>query len=243
MRGSVETTEDIPVNTPGQKARDDKGNRPSLACQSPLPENMSLQMFHREAVLWKGLLHEHVVPFLGVSEDAIRGSPCMVLPWYESGSLREHLPRMHMNNEWAGDGATATLSRWVSRKFSRHGYVAWLTTVQFTHIVLGLEYLHSEGIIHGDLHGGNILINEKNNACLTDFGLSLFADATAYNYGSVHGGGAGRYRAPELSEPEEFNQESSRPTCASDIFSLACTGIEVGTVAWCLALARVHVAY
>ena len=72
------------------------------------------QMFHREATLWKGLLHDHVVPFLGVSEDAFGRSPCMVLPWYERGSLRDHLPRMHMKNEWSDDGASATLSRWVS---------------------------------------------------------------------------------------------------------------------------------
>lgn len=86
-----------------------------------------LQMFHREAMLWKGLLHDHIVPFLGVSEDAIRGSPCMVLPWYESGSLRDHLPSMHTKNARADVGAAATLSRWVSWNFLRSDYVAWLT--------------------------------------------------------------------------------------------------------------------
>ena len=103
--------------------------------------------------------------------------------------------------------------------------------MQFYQIAIGLEYLHSEGIIHGDMHCGNVLINDKDNACLTDFGLALFADASAYNYGSVHGGGAVRWRAPELVAPAEFGQpeESSRPTCASDIFSFACVGIEVCT--------------
>ena len=99
--------------------------------------------------------------------------------------------------------------------------------MQLCQIAQGLEYLHNEGIIHGDLHAANILVDDKGNACLTDFGLSLIAEASAYNYGSVHGGGAIRYQAPELIDPEEFGLESSRPTPASDIFSFACTAIEV----------------
>ena len=98
---------------------------------------------------------------------------------------------------------------------------------QFHQIAIGLEYLHNEGIVHGDLHGGNVLIDENGNARLTDFGLSLIADASSYNYGSTHGGGAFRWQAPELIDPEAFKLNSSRPTTASDIFSFACTGIEV----------------
>ena len=100
-------------------------------------------------------------------------------------------------------------------------------TPQLLQIALGLEYLHSEGIIHGDLHAGNILIDGRGNASLADFGLSLIAEASGYGYGSSHGGGAIRWLAPELIEPIEFGLDSSRPTTASDIFSLACTAVEV----------------
>ena len=92
---------------------------------------------------------------------------------------------------------------------------------------MGLKYLHDEGIIHGDLHAGNVLISDNGQAHLTDFGLSLISDASAYNYGSVHGGGAFRWQAPELIDPEAFKLTSSRPTPASDIFSFACIGVEV----------------
>lgn len=64
-------------------------------------------------------------------------------------------------------------------------------------------------------------------ARLTDFGMSLVAEATGYNYSSIHGGGAVRWTAPELIDPEEFDLETSRPTFASDVYSFACTCIEV----------------
>lgn len=98
---------------------------------------------------------------------------------------------------------------------------------QLYQITLGLKYLHAEGIVHGDLHAGNILIDNNEGARITDFGMSLIAEATAYNYASIHGGGALRWQAPELIDPEEFNLETSRPTTQSDVFSIACTAIEV----------------
>lgn len=103
--------------------------------------------------------------------------------------------------------------------------------MQFYEVALGLAYLHAEGIIHGDLHAGNVLLDDHSNALLSDFGLSLVADASAYNYGSSHGGGASRWTAPELIDPDKFKMENVRPTTASDMFSLACTAIEVRTTA------------
>ena len=99
--------------------------------------------------------------------------------------------------------------------------------VQLYQIAVALDYLHSEGIVHGDLHAANVLIDENNNARVTDFGMSLISEASSYNYGSIHGGGATRWQAPELIDPEEYGLESSRPTPPSDVFSFACTCIEV----------------
>ncbi|THH26666.1 hypothetical protein EUX98_g7522 [Antrodiella citrinella] len=168
--------------------------------------------FYRESILWKNLVHDHIVPFLGVAEDVFEnGMICMILPWQEKGALRQYLKKLRsegMNDEQF----TLAVDRWL-----------YQTT-------RGLEYLHDEGIVHGDLHAGNILVDENENACLTDFGMSLLTEATAYNYSSVHGGGALRWSAPELIDPEEFGLKSSRPTPASDVFSFACTAIErIGT--------------
>lgn len=90
-----------------------------------------------------------------------------------------------------------------------------------------MEYLHNEGLVHGDIHGANILVNDDGHACLTDFGMSLISEATANNYGSIHGGGAMRWSAPEVLDPEVFGLETGRPTFDSDVFSFACTCFEV----------------
>ena len=40
----------------------------------------------------------------------------------------------------------------------------------------GLGYLHSKGIVHGDLRGANVLVSEDGVARLPDFGLSKFLE-------------------------------------------------------------------
>lgn len=39
-------------------------------------------------------------------------------------------------------------------------------------ICLGLEYLHSAGVLYRDLKPENILITNQGHICLTDFGIS-----------------------------------------------------------------------
>lgn len=57
--------------------------------------------------------------------------------------------------------------------------------------------------------------------------MALIADATSYNYASIHGGGATRWQAPELIDPEEYGFTSSRSTYACDVYSFAFVCIEV----------------
>ncbi|KAH8101162.1 kinase-like domain-containing protein [Cristinia sonorae] len=163
------------------------------------------QAIYRESLLWSIAIHDHVVPFLGISEDPFDGALCMVSPWMDNGSV---------------------LQRWVSRTSST-GSNTLAELRQLHQSVLGLAYLHEEGIVHGDLHAGNILIDEVGNARLADFGLSLLAEATHHEYGSIHGGGGSHWKAPELFTPEEFGLSSYRPTFMSDIFAFACTCFEV----------------
>lgn len=44
-------------------------------------------------------------------------------------------------------------------------------------IASGLQYLHSKGIVYGDLKPSNILINEFNRLKLSDFGLARKIDS------------------------------------------------------------------
>jgi serine/threonine protein kinase len=71
---------------------------------------------------------------------------------------------------------------------------------------------------------GNILIDEKRNARLCDFGISrILAEAgtTGNTTTSTHTGTA-RYLSYELLE------DPCIPTTASDVYALGCTGLEVG---------------
>ena len=151
----------------------------------------------------------------------------MVLPWYQNGSLRDYLRSLRKRKRSTDQSLIKVINNWVSHLLPIRFLALIFFALQLYQSALGLEYLHHEGIVHGDLHAGNILIDRDGNACLTDFGTALLVEATAYNYASTHGGGAVRWQAPEIIDPEVFGLESTRPTMQSDIFSFACTAVEV----------------
>ncbi|KAJ7802642.1 kinase-like domain-containing protein, partial [Mycena olivaceomarginata] len=60
-----------------------------------------------------------------------------------------------------------------------------------------LAYLHSQNIVHGDLRGGNVLINDEEHAQLADFGLAIVTDATLGTTSTTRRGSS-RWMASEL---------------------------------------------
>ncbi|KAF5353275.1 hypothetical protein D9756_008130 [Leucocoprinus leucothites] len=87
-----------------------------------------------------------------------------------------------------------------------------------THVAKGLDYLHSENIIHGDLKGANVLVSDAGVACITDFGLSTILTGNAFAYTPDTGPLAFSFRwlAPELLAISNSNQW---PTKFSDVWS------------------------
>ncbi|KAJ6476320.1 kinase-like domain-containing protein, partial [Mycena sanguinolenta] len=150
----------------------------------------------REALVWKDLHHPHILPFLGIDADSFPSSFCLVSPWMEHGTVISYL------------------------KTHGHANVDKL----LYEVAQGLEYLHSHNLVHGDLRGANILIKEDWTACLNDFGLSIFSDATATM--STNRAGSLYWMAPELLDPDRFGLKFAR-TPATDVYAFGCVCVEV----------------
>jgi serine/threonine protein kinase len=80
------------------------------------------------------------------------------------------------------------IDRLVSSCISDFPIRAALNHHQLLEIAEGAAYLHSEGIVHGDLRGSNILIDSGHHPRLADFGLGSFSDSTVGSQTSKGGG-------------------------------------------------------
>ncbi|KAJ7092196.1 kinase-like domain-containing protein [Mycena epipterygia] len=147
----------------------------------------------REVAVWYRLHHPNIVSLLGITYD-FGSSLSMVSPWMAKGTLNTYLksgePRLQDFRPLLMDVAN------------------------------GLAYLHSEDVIHGDLHPANILITDAGHAQLTDFGLSMIMpefEGTSYMTGSIHG--AVRWAAPEVFRVRPNGDASLDVSAMSDVYS------------------------
>ncbi|KAJ7224784.1 kinase-like domain-containing protein [Mycena rebaudengoi] len=155
--------------------------------------------FCREALIWQQFKHPYILPMLGIDRESFPSSLCMVSPWMENGTVLKYLEE-HGRQD-------------VDR-------LLW-------EAAQGLEYLHSRTIVHGDLRAANILITQDWSACLADFGLTSFTDATVATTTS-HQASTLRWMAPELIDPDRFGLQFRR-TKATDVYAFACVCLELYT--------------
>ncbi|KLO11696.1 kinase-like protein, partial [Schizopora paradoxa] len=159
----------------------------------------SLQRLAREICIWAKLYHENVLPLFGFFTEGDNAMPAFVSEWMERGTLNDYM-----------------------KTFPRASFTTLLMAPrQIRDIAKGLEYLHSEGVIHADLKSPNILISQDSKPLLADFGLSLaLSESTA---GSTTTGaftkGTVRWMARELLVPEDSGP-SFRPDEQTDIWAL-----------------------
>ncbi|TCD69106.1 hypothetical protein EIP91_008748 [Steccherinum ochraceum] len=175
----------------------------------PSKRSTMKKSFCRESLLWRNLSHPNILQLLGIEQHLFKGTLCMVSPWMEHGSIRHAIDRLKHQPEYQREDLFSRVQQWIIG------------------MAEGLTYLHEEGLVHGDLRGANVLLDSTWTVKLADFGLSVIADASATST-SAHGG-ALRWLAPEIFDPESFNLQTSRPTYASDVYSFATTVIELYT--------------
>ncbi|OCH94643.1 kinase-like protein, partial [Obba rivulosa] len=126
------------------------------------------QALVREVETWISLRHDHIVPCYGASTSA--DPPFIVLRYMQHGHLLQYL-----------------------HTFSDANRVRLVFGVS-----LGLRYLHGERIVHGDIKGVNILVDDAGKACITDFGLAFKVESARKDEPPKRAAGTLRYMAPEL---------------------------------------------
>ncbi|KAJ7833623.1 kinase-like domain-containing protein [Mycena olivaceomarginata] len=157
-----------------------------------------LKEFGREAIIWRQLWHPNVLPFFGVYY--LDSRLCLVSPWMENGHIMKFLAAKKPNN---AERLPLILD-----------------------VALGLQYLHEQKVVHGDLKGANILVTPSQRACIADFGLSTIAEAMTVRFTHTTAtarGGTPRYQAPELIELGS----AVRNHYGSDVYAFACVCYEI----------------
>lgn len=149
----------------------------SILQQSPssiLEENdmtNPINLIRREVAIMKKVDHPNVVTLIEVLDDPRGDSLYMILEWCEKGAIM------------APDGIQAQYTEEECRVF-------------FRDLILGIEYLHSQGIIHRDIKTENLLLDEDDVVKIADFGVSELLDPN--NDRITKTAGSPAYMAPEL---------------------------------------------
>ncbi|EAU83453.2 TKL/TKL-ccin protein kinase [Coprinopsis cinerea okayama7 len=156
-----------------------------------------IQRLYREAGLWCSLNHPNVLPFLGLSEESIcEGCPALVSPYCRNGTVFEYVQAYpHINR--------LPIIRGIAN---------------------GLQYLHSQTVVHGDLKVDNILMSDTGQPLLCDFGRSKFE--TRRGFTTVFTG-ACNYMAPELFQQGDTDASEPTTTKASDVYAFSLVCVEV----------------
>lgn len=203
-----------------------------LAVKSPMPELFSAEedvdRFVTEAQTWVNLgLHPNVCGCHYVRE--LGGVPRLFAEYISGGSLRE---RIDDESLYSGEPeqVLARMLRIASQMAS------------------GLEYAHSQEVLHRDVKPANVLLDENGsddtsgNARITDFGL---ASANAAAARDPLGGGTlampgGSLMTPAYASPEQARGEPTGRR--SDVYSFAVSVLDMfsGGVNWAPGAAGEH---
>ncbi|KAI0563839.1 Serine/threonine protein kinase sepA [Gracilaria domingensis] len=156
-----------------------------------------------EIQLFKNLKHHHIVNYIEAVDIPSSRYLDIVMEFVEGGSLFNIVRNIRKSKE---DG---------ERVFDESVVADFIRQV-----VLGLDYLHSQGVVHRDIKGANILVTKESHVKLADFGVASTKPADQSSPFDVAG-------SPYWMAPEIINLTGS--STASDVWSVGCTVIEVLT--------------
>ena len=157
----------------------------------------------REIDLLRDLQHENIVQYLGSNSDGEHFN--IFLEYVPGGSVAAML------------NSYGQLHEPLIRNFVRQ-------------ILAGLSYLHGRDIIHRDIKGANVLVDNKGSIKISDFGISKRVEASALLQPPSKGGhlhrpslqGSVFWMAPEVVKQTSYTRKA-------DIWSLGCLIVEMFT--------------
>jgi serine/threonine-protein kinase len=155
----------------------------------------TLKRFEREAKSLARLTHPNIVKVMDYGE--FEGQPYLVMPYLPGGTLKAMLGKP----------------------------IPWQEAINILiPIAHALGYAHEHNIIHRDIKPANILITEKGQPMLSDFGVAKLLDAeeTMELTGSAVGIGTPEYMAPEQGNSKTIDHRA-------DIYSLGVVFYEMVT--------------
>ena len=170
-----------------------------ISQQEARGERRKLEALQREILLLRDLQHENIVTYLGSSTTDDK---------YLNIFL-EYVP---------GGSVTAFLAKFGP-------FEETLTCNFIRQILAGLMYLHDRDIVHRDIKGANILIDNKGNVKISDFGLSKRVEANLLSMAQAHRPsfqGSAYWMAPEVVKQTSYTKKA-------DIWSLGCLILEMFT--------------
>ncbi|KAI5459946.1 kinase-like domain-containing protein [Mariannaea sp. PMI_226] len=174
---------------------------PGANSQSDSRKKSMIEALKREISLLRDLRHPNIVQYLGCSSSSEYLN--IFLEYVPGGSVQTML------------NSYGALPEPLVRSFVRQ-------------ILTGLSYLHNRDIIHRDIKGANILVDNKGTIKISDFGISKKLEATNL----LNGANNNKHR-PSLQgsvfwmAPEVVKQTSY--TRKADIWSLGCLVVEMMT--------------
>ena len=143
--------------------------------------------FHVEAALLAQLQHPHIVPLLDFGWE--QSMPYLVMEYAPGGTLKSAFPQ----------GVPLPVESILPTVLQLAG---------------ALQYVHDQGVIHGDVKPENVLLGPNNRLWLADFGIATrVASVLEEGYSQREVKGTARYMAPE--------QIQGHPVPASDQYALA----------------------
>ena len=148
----------------------------------------ALQRFRQEAQAVASLDHPNILPIYEVSESE-DGLPFFSMKLAEKGSLHEN----------------AASLREKPRK----------CVELMAKVARAVEYAHSRGVLHRDLKPGNILLNDRGEPLVSDFGLAKLLDGNNDLTRSLTTFGTAGFIAPE-----QADGAAADVTPAADVYSL-----------------------